>query len=255
MGALFFVPIRWLVLSSARCYRGAMATRANFPGFPLGLLHFLEELSRNNHKKWFDTNRERYETELREPALAFIAAMEDPLAKISPHMVASPKKVGGPLMRIHRDIRFSNDKTPYKTNVGIHFRHAAGKDVHAPGFYLHIDTEEVFIGAGMWHPESSALVAIREAIDQDPKAWKRASRGKAFRETYELQGDSLKRPPRGYAVDHPDIEDLRRKDHIGVCNLDHEMLFDPNVIKTTADTFKKAKPYMAFLCESIEVEF
>lgn len=232
-----------------------MAAQNTFPGFPLGLLHFLEELSRNNHKKWFDTSRERYEEQLREPALAFIAAMEKPLGKISPHMVAVPKKVGGSLMRIHRDTRFSKDKTPYKTNVGIHFRHASGKDVHAPGFYLHIDTEQVFIGAGMWHPESAALSAIREAIDEDPKAWRRASRGKAFRDLYQLQGDSLKRPPRGYPAEHPNLEDLRRKDHIGVCELDHDLLFDPSVVKSTAAIFKKAKPYMTFLCDAIGVDF
>ena len=236
------------------------ATKA-FPGFPLGLLHFLEELSRNNNKRWFDKNKPRYESEVREPALQFIAAMagkdgkNGPLAKISPHFLAVPKKVGGSLMRVHRDIRFSKDKTPYKTNVGIHFRHAAGKDVHAPGFYFHIDTEQVFLGAGIWHPASDALSAIRTAIVEDPKAWKRAITGKPFREQFELGGDSLKRPPRGYDAEHPFVEDLKRKDHIAVCNLDHDVLFDPEITKTVTAAFRKAKPYMAFLCEAIGVEF
>ncbi|MEN1681360.1 MAG: DUF2461 domain-containing protein [Planctomycetota bacterium] len=228
---------------------------ASFPGFPLGLLHFLEELSRHNKKPWFDKNKERYEREVREPALEFIAAMEKPLKKISPHFLAQPKKAGGSLMRIHRDIRFSKDKTPYKTNVGIQFRHERGKDVHAPGFYFHIDTEQVFLGAGVWHPESSALAAIRRAIDEDPKRWRRAKSGKAFREHLEQAGDTLKRPPQGYPADHPEIVDLKRKDHFAMGTLSHDDLFDPDVVAKTAAVFKASKPYLAFLCEAVGVEF
>lgn len=232
-----------------------MPDASRFSGFPLGMLHFLEELSHHNHKKWFDANKERYEREVRGPALDFITAMQKPLAKISPHFLATPKKVGGSLMRPYRDVRFSKDKTPYKTNVGIQFRHEAGKDVHAPGFYFHIDTEQVFLGAGMWHPASDALGAIRKAIDEDPKGWKRAKSGKAFRDHYELAGESLIRPPRGYDAEHPHIEDLKRKDYIGVCNLDHDELFDPAIVKNVAARFRAASGYMRFLCEAVRVEF
>ncbi|MEM1303252.1 MAG: DUF2461 domain-containing protein [Planctomycetota bacterium] len=226
-----------------------------FPGFPIGLLHFLDELSKNNNKRWFDKNKERYEREVRGPALDFIAAMQKPLAGVSPHLVAVPKKVGGSLMRPYRDIRFSKDKTPYKTNVGMQFRHEAGKDIHAPGLYLHIDTSEVFLGAGVWRPESSALAAIRHAIDTDPTGWKRAKGGKAFRDTFHLGGESLSRPPRGYAADHPLVDDLKRKDHIAVCKLDHDVLFDSGVAKVVGDAFKRSKTYLKFLCGALEVAF
>ena len=232
-----------------------MPAKQTFPGFPLGLLHFLEELSRNNHKKWFDANKARYERDVREPALEFVAAMAAPLGKISPHFRAVPKKVGGSLMRVHRDVRFSKDKTPYKTNVGIQFRHEAGCDVHAPGFYFHIDTEQVFLGAGVWHPESKALNAIRAAIDEDPQTWKRAKGGKAFRDHYELSGDSLKRPPRGYDTEHPMIEDLKRKDHIAICKLDHDVLFEPDLVKQVSARFRASKAYVQFLCEAIGVTY
>ncbi len=228
---------------------------ASFTGFPLGLLHFLEDLSRHNNRKWFDANRDRYERELREPAFRFIEAMEKPLRKLSPHFTAVPKKVGGSLMRIHRDTRFSKDKTPYKTNVGIQFRHELGKDVHAPGFYFHIDTEQVFVGAGIWHPESSVLADIRQTIDEYPEDWKRATGAKAFRTRFDLSGDSLKRPPRGYSEDHPSIVDLKRKDHIAIANLDHDVLFDDSLIRTTTDAFKTTRPYVRFLCEAIGVDF
>ncbi|MEM6331259.1 MAG: DUF2461 domain-containing protein [Planctomycetota bacterium] len=232
-----------------------MPTTPAFAGFPLGMLHFFEELARHNNKKWFDTNKQRYETLVREPALQFIAAMAGPLNKVSPHFVAAPKKVGGSLMRVHRDVRFSRDKTPYKTNLGIQFRHEAGKDVHCPGFYLHVDTEQVFLGAGVWHPESAALAAIREAIDEDPAAWKRAKSGKAFRTAFRLGGDSLKRAPRGYDPEHPQIDDLKRKDHIAIAQLDHDLLFEPGLPKTIAAKLRASRAYVAFLCQAIGVEF
>lgn len=226
-----------------------------FDGFPLEMLHFLEELSRNNHRKWFEKNRERYERCVRGPALAYIEAMAPRIEKISPHLRCVAKKVGGSLLRVHRDIRFSKDKTPYKTWVGIQFRHEAGKDIHAPGFYLHIDTEQVFAAAGTWHPDGDTLRAIRETIDEYPDDWRRAKSGKAFRERFRLAGDSLQRPPRGYGVDHPQLEDLKRKDHIAVADLDHDVVLQPEVVRTTADVFRASKKYMQFLCEAIGVDF
>jgi uncharacterized protein (TIGR02453 family) len=226
-----------------------------FPGFPEELVSFLSELSRHNNRTWFKANQERYEQNVREPALEFIAGMAEPLRKISPNFVAVPKKMGGSLMRIHRDIRFSKDKKPYKTNLGIHFRHAAGKDVHAPGFYFHVDPYDVFLGAGIWHPESDALAGIREAIDDDPAGWKKAKANKPFAAKFELSGESQRRPPQGYSGDHPLIEDLKRKDFIGICSLEHEDLLDPSILDQTVEAFRTAKPLMAFLCKAVRVKF
>ena len=237
----------------------SMSTRNSgsprFTGFPLGLLHFLEELSRYNNRKWFEANRDRYEREVREPALAYITAMEAPLKKISPHFTAVPKKVGGSLMRLHRDVRFSNNKLPYKTNVGIQFRHEAGKDIHSPGLYFHIAPDEVFIAVGIWHPDSDTLRALRETIDEYPGDWRKARDARPFRQRFELAGDTLQRPPRGYGIDHPDVEDLKRKDHIAVAKLDHDVLFDGTLVKTTTDHFRAASKYMRFLCEAVGVDF
>lgn len=226
-----------------------------FEGFPLDLLHFLEKLSRNNNRDWFTANKERYETAVRTPALEFIAAMEKPLRKISPHFVAVPKKVGGSLMRVHRDVRFANDKTPYKTNVGIQFRHEAGKDVHAPGFYLHVALDECFLGAGVWRPDSASLGAIRARIVEEPARWKRLRDAKRFRDVWSQGGDSLKRPPRGYDAEHPLIEDLKRKDHIAVAPLSHDDLLAEDVVDRVTDAFKRSKPYVGFLCDAVGVPF
>jgi len=223
--------------------------------FGRGLLRFLDELRANNNAGWFNANKERYESEVREPALQFIRIMEAPLRKISPHLVAADRKVGGSLMRIYRDVRFSKDKTPYKTNLGIQFRHEQGKDVHAPGLYFHVDPDDVFLGAGMWRPETAALAAVRTAIDEDPRAWKRARDAKRFTGTWKLGGDSLKRAPRGYAEDHPLIVDLKRKDHIAVCNLPRRQVTAPDLVAQVADRFRHARGYMAFQATALGLPF
>ncbi len=217
-------------------------------------LSFLKELAANNNRDWFDQNRQRYEDEVRTPALEFIEAMANPLAKISPHFVASPKKVGGSLMRVHRDIRFSKDKTPYKTNIGIHFKHERGRDVHAPGFYFHIEPGSMFIGAGIWKPENSTLIAVRTLMDESPKEWQSIVR-KLRKAGLDLHGDSLKRPPRGFTDDHALIEDLKRKDFIGTVDLKASLAYDKNLVKETTRLFKAAAPLVKFVCEADDLDF
>ena len=111
---------------------------------------FLRELSKNNNREWFAANKKRYEAELRDPALRFISDFGPRLNRIAPRLVADPRPVGGSMFRIYRDTRFAADKTPYKTAVGIRFPHRAASDVHSPGFYLHLEPSEVFVGAGIW---------------------------------------------------------------------------------------------------------
>lgn len=226
-----------------------------FDGFPPATLEFLHELALNNNRDWFGENKHRYESQVLDPALAFIDAMQAPLAKISPHLTAVPKRVGGSLMRVYRDTRFSKNKQPYKTNVGIQFRHEQGKDVHAPGYYVHIDPDQVFIGAGMWHPESGALRAIRERIVEAPDEWRKVKNGAAFRRHFELGGESLKRAPKGFDPGHPLIEDLRRKDFIAVKNLDHAVASSADFQQEITAAFRAAVPFMRFLCRAIDVPF
>ena len=227
----------------------------NFNGFPNETFTFLQDLAEHNDREWFDANRRRYEEFFVAPSLAYIEAMRRPLAKVSPMYQAVPKKVGGSLMRIFRDVRFSSDKRPYKTNIGIHFRHEAVGDVHGPGLYVHIDTSQCFIAAGIWHPASDVLKAIREAIDGRPSDWKKARDHKAFHSRYELAGDALKRPPQGFDADHPYVDDLRRKDFIGVANLDAAAVMSPGFVNDSIVLFKAATPLSRFLCEAIGVPF
>lgn len=228
---------------------------AKFGGFPKDLFQFLGELGVNNEKEWFDRNKARYEASVREPSLEFVRAMAPRLRKLSSHFVADDRKVGGSLMRIHRDVRFSKDKTPYKTNVGIQFRHEAGKDVHAPGVYLHLEPGAAFLGVGLWHPEPDALAAIRKRIAENPAAWKKARGAASFGAAYRLEGESLKRPPKGIDPDHPQIEDLKRKDHIAVTDLKVAALTKLAAADEVAKAMVIAKPYVRFLCEALKLPF
>ena len=231
-----------------------LSTSSDNPFGP-GLLKFLRELQENNKKPWFEQNKSRYEEQVREPALNFIRAMAPHVHKLSPHLLAIDKKVGGSMMRIHRDVRFSGDKSPYKTNLGIQFRHESGKDVHAPGLYFHVDPKDVFLGAGMWHPDSQALAGVRRAIDEEPSAWKRVRDNKRFREVWTLEGDSLKTAPRGYAKDHPLLDDLRRKDHIAVVRLKKSDVTRQDLVPYLAKCFAAARPYMAWQAKALGMQF
>lgn len=230
-----------------------MAKRSG--SFGPGLMKFLRDLDRNNNRDWFEKNKPRYEDDVREPALEFIRAMTPQIERISPHLTVSDRKVGGSMMRIYRDVRFSLDKRPYKTNLGIQFRHEAGKDVHAPGLYFHVDPETVFLGAGMWRPDGPSLTAVRREIDDDPKGWKRIRDGKRFSAMWKLSGDSLKRPPRGYAADHPMLEDLKRKDFIAVCDLTEKDVTRTDLVKFVGERFGRSRDFLAWLAEAIDLPF
>jgi uncharacterized protein (TIGR02453 family) len=219
------------------------------------IFSFLSELAANNNREWFLANKSRYEEDVKEPALRFITDFSAPLEDISPHFRADPRANGGSLFRIYRDTRFSRDKSPYKTHTGIHFRHEAAKDAHAPGFYLHLEPGSVFVGCGIWRPGGPALRKIREAIDEDPDAWLRASRDEGFRASFELEGDSLIRAPKGFSVDHPLIVDLRRKDFIGVAYLDEQTVSSEGFLDQFTRLCRDAAPFQRWLCGALGVGY
>ncbi|NLF67521.1 MAG: DUF2461 domain-containing protein [Candidatus Anammoximicrobium sp.] len=226
-----------------------------FQGFDASLFQFLEELADNNRRPWFQANKARYDHEVLEPSLAFIRAFAPRLKKISPYFVASDRRVGGSLMRVYRDTRFARDKTPYKTNVGIQFRHEFAKDVHAPGFYVHLEPGECFLAMGLWRPDAGSLAMIRQAIVDHPDRWKRARNDRRFHARIQLDGDSLKTPPRGFPSDHPLVEDLKRTDFIGLEQLTEQDVLRPQYIDTVAACFAASRPFMRFLCDALRVPF
>ena len=219
------------------------------------LFAFLRELQANNDRDWFNDNKQRYLDHVRDPMLAWISDFAAPLAEISRHFMADPRPVGGSLFRIYRDARFAKDKSPYKTNVAVQLRHKLGKDVHAPGFYLSLAPGEVYGGAGIWHPDASSLKTIREAIVARPQAWKKAVGGDAFRDTFELGGDSLKRGPKGFDLDHPLIEDLKRKDFVAMVEFSEAEALEPGFTDRFAECCRIAAPMTRFLTRALDLEW
>jgi len=216
---------------------------------------FLRRLGENNNRDWFNEHKSEYELQVREPALDFIRAMKSELTRFAPHFVAVDKKVGGSLMRVYRDVRFGKNKQPYKTNVGIQFRHELGKDVHAPGFYLHIEAGEAFVGAGIWHPDGETLKKIRTYIDAHPTRWNDAMKDQAFNKAFQMGGDSLKRAPKGYPMDHLMIEDLKRKDFIAIAPLMPELILQDDLVGLIGSYFETAQPLMEQLCRAVGVKY
>lgn len=215
------------------------------------LFKFLKDLKANNNREWFQANKERYETDVKDPLARFILEFANPLRKVSEEFIADPRRS---MFRIYRDTRFSKDKTPYKTNAALHFRHVRSKDAHAPGFYLHLEPGNVFAGAGIWRPDTQTATRIREAIAGDPARWKRI-RNKKFLDRFELHGESLKRPPRGFDADHPLIEELKRKDFIAVTGFTQKEACAPDFPKRFAETCNAAAPLVNFLTDALDLDF
>lgn len=226
--------------------------------FTKGVFDFLKELEVNNNKPWWEANKDRYIRVIREPALDFIEDFGERIKKISPHYLADTRVNGGSLMRPYRDMRFSKDKTPYKTNVGIHFRHEGGKDVHAPGFYLHLEPSSNFGGVGLWGPEPKIARQIRQAIYDDQPGWKKAAKGKGFTDTWSIEhhGDAvLKRVPKEFDEGHPYPDDLRLKSFTAGTRLSQKAVTSEGFDAELARDFNKASAYMEFLNNAIGVNY
>ena len=227
------------------------------PYFTPATFKFQRALARNNNREWFAAHKSDFESQLRDPYLRLITDLAEPLRQISPHYVADPRPVGGSLFRIYRDTRFSGDKTPYKTWAGARFSHERSRELmgEAPVFYLHVEPGNHFIGGGLWHPGKDGLRRVRDYLVNNPASWKAATRSAAFRKQFELGGESLSRPPRGYDAEHELIADIRRKDFVCMASLDDETMLSAQLPKTLIKHFKAAAPMVDWLCGALDLEF
>lgn len=217
--------------------------------FGAGLFRFLNELKADNKRDWFEDNRERYERDVKGPMLRFIDDFAKPLRSISPNFKADSRPVGGSMFRIHRDIRFSKDKSPYKTNVGAHFPHRkGGRDAHAPGFYLHLEPGRSFGGGGLWHPDPEALRQVRQRIVERSTEWRWVRQSGIA-----VEGEALKRVPAGYDPDHPFAEDLKLKDLYTMARFTDRQVCSPDFMQRFLAACRTASPLVAFLTRSLSL--
>ena len=221
------------------------------PHFTPRLFKFLRELKRHNERPWFQANKERYIADVQQPMLRFIADFATPLRKIAPAFEADPRPSGGSMFRIYRDTRFGRDKSPYKTHVAAHFRHRqTSTDVHAPGFYFHLDPGECFIGGGLWLPEPPLLKKVRDTIAYDAKGW-----GKVRRAVKDIEGEGLTRPPQGYDPAHPFIDDLKRKSFFAHVAFTDDEVTSPRFLAQCAEACRSVRPLMKFLTDAADLDW
>jgi len=182
-----------------------------FSGFGDATFRFMRDLGRNNDKAWFQAHRTAYEEDLLEPAMAFIEAIGPLLARFSPGVRAEPK-IGGSMMRINRDIRFSPDKRPYKDHLDMTFKLGSVKT--SPGYWFRLTPKELILGAGMHMLDKPDLERYRKAVDAERSGAELAKIvTKEERAGYDVGGEHYKRVPAGFAPDHPREALLR---HAGV---------------------------------------
>jgi uncharacterized protein (TIGR02453 family) len=222
------------------------------PYFSPALFQFLRELKNNNNRPWFLANKERYEKVVRNPLLDFIGDVGPHLRKISKEIRVDPRPVGGSLFRIYRDVRFSKDKSPYKTHAAAHFPSSQNKDIHSPGYYLHLQPGEVFAGGGIWRPERPTLNQIRDYLAGHSRQWKEVLTDKNFKRLCTLEGEKLTRPPKGFPPDHELIEFLKYKDFTFYTQFDEKQACSPSFMDKFVESCAAAVPFMAFLAKALQ---
>lgn len=229
-----------------------MTSLASFRGFRPAALTFFRGLTRNNDKAWFEAHRDAYETDVKQPLQLFVEEVDARLGTIAPEITGSSKRS---IFRIHRDIRFSNDKSPYKTAAACWFYHrdvghGVGQRTHGgAGFYFQISPKESFIGAGIWMPPTPALKTIRAALDDDHTLLASILKAPAFRRTFGTLDEEgmLTRPPRGYDADHPAAELLRHKSFIVGRDITAAELHSPKLPDIVAKYYAIAVPLVRWL--------
>jgi uncharacterized protein (TIGR02453 family) len=224
-----------------------VATRVSC--FPPEALAFLRALKRNNRREWFKPRKEEYETLVRAPMIAIVERLADDFRTFAPDLVASPKTS---VYRVYRDTRFSENKTPYKTHVAAIFPSRGLPKHQGAGLYFHVSPEEVWVGGGMYAPDTSQLQAVREHLASHLKRLKSIVESPAFRrEVGSLEGERLKRVPRGFPGDHPAADYLRYRQFIVGREFPAAFATRPRFYDAILKLFQRVAPFSRFLNEPL----
>lgn len=230
------------------------ASTPGFAGFRPAAFRFLRDLGRHNEKAWFEANRGVYEREVRDPMRLLVEALDARLASIAPEIVGDPKRS---MFRIHRDVRFSRNKAPYKTNAGAWFYHRdAGRTVGrvgeggGAGFYFHIDPTRCFMAGGLWMPGRPELLRVREAIAARPTGLARLTSAPGFRRRFDglsAEEVSLRRVPRGYSPDHPAAEWLKLQSFTAAAPIEPSVVTSARLVDRLGRDFELLVPLVRWL--------
>ena len=229
-------------------------TTETFTGFRPEAIQFLADLAENNDRAWFNARKADFERLLKRPLESLCEALDERFRARAIPLTADPARSP---FRIYRDVRFSKDKSPYKTNISASFPWSGDEDPDGPpadragadpGGYFHLSPGEIYVGGGMWRPETAKLAAFRRAVADDPAGVRRLIDEPRFVTTFgHLSGEALKRIPTGFAPDHPEAELLKLKDVTFGHRLSDADAGSPGLPDTIADSFEVAVPVMRWL--------
>ena len=217
-----------------------------FTGFPKETLRFLNALKKNNNRPWFQKHKEEYEEVVRFPMKCLIAGLAVKMADAAPEIEFSPKRS---IFRIYRDVRFSKNKAPYKTNIAAYFNFRGNKGpTEAPGLYVGIGPGEIYIGGGLYMPWGEQLKSIRRSIAERPAEYLAMVGAQRFKKRFGgIQGEKLSKAPLGYPKDHPMIEHLRHKQFFVGIEPAVSACYSARFLTTVADAFRDTMPLVRWL--------
>jgi uncharacterized protein (TIGR02453 family) len=214
-------------------------------------MQFLKDLSKNNNKPWFDTNRKKYEA-AKENVIALVAQLLQGVGNFDKAIGELEAKKC--MFRINRDVRFSSNKEPYKTNMGAWFN-AGGKKEWNGGYYLHIEPGNCFMAAGLYQPDADKLSKVRQEIDYNYQDFKKIVENKNFMQTFgtlsKEEGMVLSRPPKGYDINNEAIDYIKHKSFVARKKINDDEIMDKNIVKKLVGDYKLLYPFIKFLNEAI----
>jgi len=216
-----------------------------FPGFPKETLRFLRALKRNNNRDWFLAHKDVYEASVRAPMLELVTALGGAILNFAPEMVVDPSRN---IYRIHRDIRFSQDKSPYKTHIAaIFWPRGLAKNACAV-LYFHVEPAEVLVAGGIYMPGPAEVRAIRSHIAVNWEQMRTIISAKQFKRLFgTLEGEQVARPPRGFRADHPAIDLLRYKQFLASVTCPPGLAETPELFPRIVTAFAAMMPLIRFL--------
>jgi uncharacterized protein (TIGR02453 family) len=222
----------------------------NTPRFSKETLTFLARLKRNNRREWFNPRKDEYERVVRQPMFAILDRLAVDMRRIAPEMLVGPKS----MYRIYRDVRFSENKQPYKTHVAASFWHRALGKGGGAGLYFHVSTEDVWIGGGMYHPESSQLHRVREYLAGNVDHFRSIVESPGFTRALDggLEGEQMTRVPRGFPKDHEAAEYLKYRQFIAGKQFPASFATQPKFYAGVLEVFRRTAPLVRFLNEALQ---
>jgi uncharacterized protein (TIGR02453 family) len=226
-----------------------MSSMARFPGFPPQTLKFLRQLERRNNREWFQAHKNEYEAYVRAPMHELVMALGEDLEQFATGFQTDPKKA---IYRIYRDVRFSHDKRPYKTHVAASFFPKAMEKHAGAGYYFHIAPKEIFLGGGVYMPGPKELYAIRRRLSKEAESYRKMTGAAGFKRMFgEVQGERLKRPPKGFSPDDPALDLLLGKQFLASAKLPPDVAETPKLQAEISKRFEALHPWIDWLNKAV----